>query len=102
MTVAELRRIAQELDIDAESLERALDEMISLPVAGQPIRNGFKRQLTTLGHLVDPLLPSKGRLVGGALFGGIAGWLNAFLMTFAMQGHYPIRSPWSGSRLPIC
>ncbi len=90
ITVAELRRIAGELDIDPISLERALDQVISLPVAGQPIRNWLRRHLTTLGHLVDPLLPNKGRLVGGALLGGIAGWLNAFLMSLAMQGHYPI------------
>jgi len=90
ITVAELRRIAAELDIDPISLERALDEVIGLPVTGQPIRNWLRRQLTKIGHLVDPFLPNKGRLIGGALFGSVAGWLNAFLMTFAIQSHYPI------------
>ena len=90
VTVEELRQIAAELDIDPGSLERALDEVIGFPVAGQPIRSWFRRQLTKLGHLVDPFLPNKGRLVFGALFGGIAGWLNAFLMTFSIQSHYPV------------
>lgn len=88
--------MAHELEIDPASLERALDEVISLPVAGQPVRNWCRRQLTKLGHLVDPFLPSKGRLVGGAVFGSLAGWLNAFLMTFAINGHYSVATAMVG------
>lgn len=90
ITVAELRQIAAELDIDPKSLERAFDEVIGLPIADRPVRTWLKRQLTKLGRLVDPFLPKKGRLVAGALFGGIAGWLNAFLMEFSINGHYPV------------
>jgi hypothetical protein len=90
ITVAELRQIAAELDIDPRSLERAFDEVIGLPIVDQPVRTWLRRQLTELGRLADPFLPKKGRLVAGALFGGIAGWLNAFLMGFSVNGHYPI------------
>jgi hypothetical protein len=90
ITVAELRQIAAELDIDAKSLERAFDEVVGLPIADQPVRTWIRRKLTTLGRLVDPFLPKKGRFVAGALFGGLAGWLNAFLMGFSLNGHYPI------------
>jgi hypothetical protein len=71
--------------------QRALDEVVGLPIAGHPVRTWLKRQLTKIGRQIDQFLPPKGRLVAGGLFGGIAGWLNAFLADgFAVQIHYPI------------
>lgn len=90
ITVADLRQIAAELDIDPRALEAALDQVIGLPVPGRPIRSWFKRQIAKLGRITDSFLPQSGRLIGSAIFGGIAGWLNAFLMVFSLNGHYLI------------
>lgn len=90
ITVADLRQIAAELDIDTRALDAALDQVIGLPVPGRPIRSWFKRQIATLGRVTDSFLPQSGRLIGSAIFGGIAGWLNAFLMVFSLNGHSPI------------
>lgn len=90
ITVAALREMAAELDIDPRALEAALDKVIGLPVPGHPVRSWFKRQIATLGRFTDSVLPQSGRLIGSALFGGIAGWLNAFLLVFSLNGHFPI------------
>lgn len=90
ITLSDLRQIAAELDIDPGALEAALDQVIGLPVPGRPIRSWFKRQVATLGRFTDSFLPQSGRLIGSAIFGGIAGWLNAFLMVFSLNGHYLI------------
>ncbi len=90
ITVADLRQIAAELDIDPSAFEAALDQTIGLPVPGSPIRSWIKRQAATVGRFVDSFLPQSGRLIGSAMFGGVAGWLNAFLMIFSLNGHYPI------------
>jgi uncharacterized membrane protein YeaQ/YmgE (transglycosylase-associated protein family) len=90
ITVADLRQIAAELDIDPRALEAALDRVIGLPVPGRPLRSWLKRQIATLGRFTDSFLPRRGRVVGSAIFGGIAGWLNAFLMVFSLNGHFPI------------
>ena len=89
VTIAELREIAAELDIDPHALELALDQVVGLPIPGKPIRSWVKRQMTKLGRLTDAFLPQTGRLVGCAIFGALAGWINAFLMTFSINAHYP-------------
>jgi hypothetical protein len=99
VTVAELREIAAELDIDPRALERALDDVIGLPIPGQPVRTWLKRQITKLGRLTDRVLPQTGRLATFGLLGAIAGWLNAFLMVFALNGHYPIAAAMLGLTL---
>ena len=92
ITIAELREIAAELDIDARALDRALDEVIGLPIVGRPVRTWLKRQFTKLGRYVDRFLPQSGRFVALGVIGAVAGWLNAFLMVFSVNGHYPIGS----------
>jgi hypothetical protein len=91
VTVAELRQIASELNIEPRAIQQALDEVIGLPIPGHPIRTWLKRGLTRLGHEVDRYLPEKGRLLIGAAFGSIAGWLNAFIPDgFGINTHYPV------------
>jgi hypothetical protein len=90
ITIAELRQVAAELDIDPRAVEIALDQVVGLPIPGKPIRSWLKRQMTKLGRVADAFLPRTGRLVGLGLFGAVAGWLNAFLPTFAFNPHYPI------------
>jgi hypothetical protein len=96
VTIAELQQIAAELDIDPKALELALDQVVGMPIPGKPIRSWLKRQLTKIGRVADAFLPQSGRLVGFAMFGVIAGWLNAFLMTFSINGHYPIAAAMIG------
>lgn len=96
LTVSELRQIAIELDIDSRAFEAALDRVVGLPVTGQPIRSWFKRGMATVGRLADSFLPQSGRLIGIALCGGIAGWLNAFLLRFSLNGHYPVAAAMIG------
>lgn len=89
VTIAELRQIAAELDIDPHALEVALDQVVGTPIPGKPVRSWLKRQLTKLGRLADAFLPQTGRLIGFAIFGALAGWINAFMMTFSINVHYP-------------
>jgi hypothetical protein len=96
VTIAELKEIAAELEIDPSALDRALDQVIGLPVPGKPIRSWLKRQMTRLGRLADSFLPQTGRLIGFGMFGAIAGWLNAFLPTFSFNPHYPIAAAMVG------
>ena len=96
ITVADLREIAAELDIDPRALEAALDQVIGLPVPGHPVRSWLKRHAAKLGRVTDSILPQNGRLIGSAIFGGIAGWLNAFLMVFSVNGHYSIATAMVG------
>ncbi len=67
ITVADLRQIATELDIDPRALEAALDHVIGLPVPGRPIRSWFNRQMATLGRFADSFLPQSGRLIVGCV-----------------------------------
>jgi hypothetical protein len=96
ISIAELRSIAAELDIEPSALEAALDQVVGLPIPGQPIRSWLKRQMTRLGRLADSFLPRTGRVLGFAIFGGIAGWLNSFLTTFSINAHYPIAAAMIG------
>ncbi|HUF50241.1 MAG TPA: hypothetical protein VMN60_05375 [Longimicrobiales bacterium] len=96
ITVAELQQIAAELDISPKALERALDDVVGLNAADRPVRGWLDRQVAKLGRHVDPFLPRRGCVVLGAIFGGVAGWLNAFLMTFAINGHYAIAAAMVG------
>ena len=96
ITVADLRQIAAELDIDPRAFEAALDQVVGLPEPGRPIRSWFKRHIATLGRFTDSFLPQSGRLIGSAIFGGVAGWLNAFLMIFSLNGHLPIAAAMVG------
>jgi hypothetical protein len=90
VTIADLRQIAAELDIEPKAIERAIDEVIGLPIPGHPVRTWFKRAFTKLGHEVDRYLPEKGRLLIGVAFGYVAGWLNAFVPDgFGVNTHYP-------------
>jgi hypothetical protein len=88
VTIAELRQIAAELDIDPNAFEQALDQVVGMPIPGKPIRSWLKRQMTKLGRLTDAFLPQTGRLIGFGMFGAIAGWLNAYLMDFSINAHY--------------
>lgn len=76
-SIAVLRQIAAELDIDPAALERALNEVVGLPVQGKPVRSWINRRVTRLGHALDLVLPRRGRLVAGLLLGGSLGWLSA-------------------------
>jgi len=76
-SIAVLRQIAAELDIDPAALERALDEVVGLPVRGKPVHSWINRRVTRLGHALDLVLPRKGRLAAGLLLGGSLGWLSA-------------------------
>ena len=90
LTVAELREIAAELDIDPHALELALDQVVGLPIPGKPIRSWIKRQMTKIGRLTDAFLPQTGRIAGFAIFGAVAGWLNSFMATLSINVHYPV------------
>src|SRR5688572_12196340 len=96
VTIAEVRQIAAELDIDPRALDVALDQVVGLPVAGKPIHSWLKRQMTRLGRLADSFLPRTGRLIGFGMFGAIAGWLNAYLPTFSFNPHYLIAAAMVG------
>jgi len=78
-SIAMLRQIAQELEIDPVALERALHDVVGLPVKGKPIRSWISRRVTRLCHAVDLFLPRKGRLVAGLMLGGSLGWLSAHI-----------------------
>jgi hypothetical protein len=99
ITITELREIAAELDIEPHALERALDQVVGLPIPGRPIRSWLKRQMTKVGRIADAFLPRTGRLIGLGVFGTIAGWLNAFLPTFTFNPHYPIAAAMIGITL---
>ena len=99
ISIAELRQIAAELDIDSHALEQALDQVVGLPIEGPPVRSWLKRKFNSVGRFVDRFLPQRGRLVYSVLIAGLAGWLNAFLMDFSINAHYPIAAVMIGGML---
>lgn len=77
ISVAILRQVAQELEIDPKALQRALGDVVGVSDARQPVRGWFRRQITNAGRLVDFALPKRGRLVAGIAVGTFLGWLTA-------------------------
>lgn len=74
-----LRQIAAELEIDPIALERALDEVVGLPVRGRPVRSWFRRQATRAGRFLSQLLPREGRLAASLTLGAAFGWLSGYV-----------------------
>jgi hypothetical protein len=81
VSVAELRQIAQELDIDPESLARALDFVLTRPERKRPIGSWLSRRTMRLGLALSGVLPRRGRLIAGGLVGGFLGWVSAHVAT---------------------
>ena len=81
VSIAELRQIAQELDIDPESLARALDVVLARPERARPIRSWLNRRTTQIGLTLSGVLPRRGRLIAGGLVGGFLGWVSAHVAT---------------------
>lgn len=79
ISIATLRQIAAELDIDPAALERALDEVVGLPVPGRPLQSWFKRQVTSVGRFLSQLLPREGRLTSSLAIGTALGWLSGYV-----------------------
>jgi hypothetical protein len=77
ISVAVLRQVAQELDVDPRALQRALGDVVGVSDARQPVRGWFRRQITNAGRIVDFVLPKRGRLVAGIAVGTFLGWLTA-------------------------
>jgi hypothetical protein len=75
LTAGELRQIATELNLDRAALDQALTEVISQSSARRPINRFLSRY---------------GSLLALAAAGAGAGWLDAWLMRFSIQGHLPI------------
>ena len=76
ISVAELQRIAEELDIDRIALNRALDEVLAQPPAGIDTRTLVKRLVDGLSLLLDDVLPRRARLLSGVAFGASVGWVS--------------------------
>lgn len=76
ISLAELQRIADELDIDRAALTRALEEVLAQPPAEMHTRTLLKRQVDGLSHLIDDVLPRRGRLLSGVVFGASVGWVS--------------------------
>jgi hypothetical protein len=64
VTLAELRQIASELDIEQDALDQALKEVLARPSA--------RLRASSLGHR----LAHHGRALLGAIIGGSLGWLS--------------------------
>src|SRR4026208_1779878 len=76
VSVAELRQIARDLDIDQESLARALSVVLAQPHRSQSTRSWLSTQATRLGMGLGRVLPRRGRLIASGLVGGLLGWLS--------------------------
>jgi len=77
ISIAMLRQIAAELEIDPVALERALDDVVGLPVHGRPLRNWFTRRTTSICRFLSQLLPREGRFATSVVIGASLGWLSA-------------------------
>lgn len=77
VSIAMLRQIAAELEISPVALERALDDVVGLPVHGRPLRNWFKRRATSVCRFLSQLLPREGRFTTSLAIGASLGWLSA-------------------------
>ena len=77
-SIAVVRQIAAELDIDPQSLERALAEVVtesrnapkSVPASG---RRGM---IDHLARLTERVLPRSGRWLAAAFVGAVSGWVS--------------------------
>lgn len=79
VSVAELRQIARDLDIDQDSLARALSVVLAQPQRSQSTRSWLSTQATRLGMGLGRVLPRRGRLIASGLVGGLLGWLSAYV-----------------------
>src|SRR5262245_13699546 len=77
VSLAQLRQIAQELDIEQEALLQAVRDVLAGRGHLVSRRSWFSRVSSYLGTLVTPLLPQRGRALVGSLIGGSLGWLTA-------------------------
>lgn len=79
VSLADLRQIAEELDIDQDALASALAVVLAQPSPPRPRRAWLSRLATRLGRLADAVLPRKGRLVVLGMVGGLFGWVDAWV-----------------------
>ncbi|MDX1393166.1 MAG: hypothetical protein R3195_02200 [Gemmatimonadota bacterium] len=77
VTVAELRQIARELEIDEPALNNALEEVLGQTPPTPAAGSWFRRQVARLGGLLDDILPRRGRLLSGVALGAALGWSSA-------------------------
>ena len=79
VSVAELRQIAEELDIDQDALASALADVLAQPSPPRPTRVRLRGLVTRLGTLANAVLPQRGRLVVLGMVGGLFGWVDAWV-----------------------
>jgi hypothetical protein len=78
VSLAVLREIAQELDIEQDALTRAIYEVL----AKRPrpsLRLRLSTWATRLGLALDRFLPQRGRGIAAGLIGSFLGWLSAYI-----------------------
>ena len=78
ISIAELRQIARELDIDDDAFERALNAVMSSESLPPPAPSWLSSRALQVGRVIDSILPQRARLLALGAVGGFSGWLDAY------------------------
>ena len=79
VSLADLRQIALELDIEEAALADALRVVLARSPRSRPIRSWLSRQATRFGRVLSRFLPRRNRWITAGLVGGSLGWFSAYV-----------------------